>query len=171
MPQPGNEEVRPIADEGPAAASAGSARREPDRDDMLIEAQAAAVHALCGRLSPAQLEDLRRSVEQACLMPRSLGWDRGATAHAEFFGLLAGAAGHPQLARVLSSGAGLAHHLMVTAGPAVGPLTANSRRRLLAFLAAGDPGGAAHEMESHLRVLRFMGRLAGCRGHSPAAVA
>jgi hypothetical protein len=51
---------------------------------------------------------------------------------------------------------------MITAGPAADVITANSRKRLLAFLSADDPEGAAHEMEGNLRVLRFMGRLAGC---------
>lgn len=181
MLQPGTEEVRTIAGERPAAVSHAAAshaaasecpiRREPATDDTLIEAQAAAVHAVCGRLTPAQMEGMRRSVEHACLMPPSLGWDRKAKAHAEIFGLLADAAGHPLLAQALSSGAGLAHYLMVLAGPAAGALTANSRKRLLAFLLAGDPGGAAHEMESHLRVLRVMGRLAGCRGQRAATVA
>jgi hypothetical protein len=33
--------------------------------------------------------------------------------------------------------------------------------RLLALIRAGDPDGAAAEIERHLRVLSFMGRLAG----------
>jgi DNA-binding FadR family transcriptional regulator len=121
-----------------------------------------AVRAICGRLTITQLEDMRRSAEQACLMPKSAGWDSKAAAHAEIFGLLADAARHQVLAKVLNFGAGFAHHLMVTAGPAADGITANSRKRLLAFLAADDPEGAAHEMERNLRVLRFMGRLASC---------
>jgi DNA-binding FadR family transcriptional regulator len=107
---------------------------------------------------------MRRSVEHACLMPRSIEWDRKAAAHAEIFALLAEAADHPLLAQALNSGAGFVHHLMVTAGPATGTLTAGSRKRLLAFLLARNPEGAAHEMESYLRVLRFMGRLADLPG-------
>ncbi len=102
-------------------------------------------------------------------MPRSIGWDRKATAHAEIFGLLADAADHPLLAQTLNSGVGFVHHLMVTAGPTAGTLTANSRKRLLAFLSAGDPEGAAHETERHLRVLHFMGRLANCSSRSATA--
>jgi DNA-binding GntR family transcriptional regulator len=124
-----------------------------------------AVRAICGHLTPAQLEDIRRSVERACVMSKSVGWDRKATAHAEIFGLLADAAGHAVLAKVLNFGVGFAHHLMVTAGPAGDLITVNSRKRLLAFLSADDPEGAAHEMEGNLRVLRFMGRLAGCPAH------
>jgi DNA-binding GntR family transcriptional regulator len=129
-------------------------------DDMPIQVQSTAIQAICGRLTEGQLAGLRRSVEQACLMPRQLGWDRKATAHAEIFGLLADAADHPHLARMLSLGAGFAHHLMIAAGPAADVMTANSRKRLLARLSAGDAAGAAYEMERHLRVLRFMGRLA-----------
>jgi DNA-binding GntR family transcriptional regulator len=53
------------------------------------------------------------------------------------------------------------HQLMVTAGPAADMMTISSRRRLLAYLAANDAAAAAAEMERHLRVLCFMGRLAG----------
>jgi WhiB family transcriptional regulator, redox-sensing transcriptional regulator len=90
-----------------------------------------------------------------------LGWERKAAAHAEIFGLLAGAVDHPRLARTLNSAMEFVGELMGVAGPATGPLTANSHRRLLAFLLAGNPEGAARELESYLRVLRFMGRLAG----------
>lgn len=156
--------------EPPAAAiSVPPPRPGPVTDDRLIEIQAAAIRAVCGRLTSAQLEDLRRSVEHACLMPRSIGWDRKAAAHADIFGLLADAADHPWQAGTLNSAVGFVHHLMVAAGPVTGTLTANSRQRLLAFLLAGNPEGAAHEMESYLRVLRFMGRLAG--GRAPRAVA
>ena len=102
-------------------------------DDMPIQVQSTAIQAICGRLTEGQLAGLRRSVEQACLMPRQLGWDRKATAHAEIFGLLADAADHPHLAR----------------------------------LSAGDAAGAAYEMERHLRVLRFMGRLAAGSSGNP----
>jgi len=136
------------------------APREPLADEALIQLLAIAIHHISGRLTAAQLQGMRHSVEQACLVPRHIEWDRRATAHAEIFGLLADAAGHWPLARVLRSGAGFAHHLMVTAGPAAGMMTANSRHRLLAFLSADDAEGAAQEMERHLRVLRFMGRIA-----------
>ena len=142
----------------------------PAADDRLIEVQATAIRAVCDRLTPAQLEGMRRSVEHACLMPRSIEWDRKAAAHAEIFALLAKAADHPLLAQALNSGAGFVHHLMVTAGPATGRLTASSRKRLLAFLLARNPEGAAREMESYLRVLRFMGRLADLLVSSRALV-
>jgi DNA-binding FadR family transcriptional regulator len=128
-------------------------------DDRLIEIQAMAIRAICGRLTAAHLQDMRRSIEHACVIPKHLGWDRKATAHAEIFALLADAADDPALARVLSSGAGLSHRLMITVGPSVAQITANSRKRLLDRLTAGDPDGAAHEMEGYLRVLKFMGRI------------
>jgi DNA-binding FadR family transcriptional regulator len=144
-----------------AAAAAPPARRGPLGDTSLIHVQAMAVGAICGQLSAPQLQQVRRNVQQACLIPRDIGWDRKAAAHAELFGLLADAARDPVLAQVLNSGAGLAHHLLVTAGPVAGAMTANSRKRLIEFLSAGDPEGAAQEMEAHLRVLRFLGRLRG----------
>jgi DNA-binding FadR family transcriptional regulator len=39
----------------------------------------------------------------------------------------------------------------------------SARRRLLALIRAGDADGAAEEIERHLRVLCFMGRLTGRR--------
>ncbi len=128
-------------------------------DDRLIEVQATAIRASCAQLSAPQLQALQHSVARACQLPRS-GWDRKAAAHAEIFSLLADAADEPVLVRVLSSGAGLAQHLMLTAGPAVDGMTASSRQRLLMCLRAGDPEGAACEMEGHLRVLSFMERVA-----------
>lgn len=151
-----------MPDHSGAAVSALPADREPLTDDRLISDQAMAVRAICGRRTLAQLEDMRRSVDRACLMSKSIGWDRRAIAHTEIFGLLADAAGHPVLAKVLNFGVGFAQQFMITAGPAADLITANSRKRLLAFLSADDPEGAAYEMERNLRVLRFMGRLAGC---------
>ena len=145
-----------------AADSPLPAMREPLTDDALIRVQAMAIHAICSRLTAGQLEALRRSVEQACLMPKHIGWDRKATAHAEIFGLLADAADHPVLAQTLHSGAGLVHRLMMTAGPTADMITANSRKRLLALLSADDPKGAAHEMERHLMTVHFIGRLIAC---------
>jgi DNA-binding GntR family transcriptional regulator len=128
-------------------------------DNGLIEMQAMAIRAICGRLTSAHLQGIRRSVEQACLIPKHLGWDRRATAHAEIFALLADAADDPVLAQILNSGTGISHYLMITAGPSAAGVTANSRKRLLAYLTAHDPDGAACEMEDYLRILSIMGRL------------
>jgi DNA-binding GntR family transcriptional regulator len=125
-------------------------------DDGLIQVQARAIRASCARLSAPQLQALQHSVVRASQLPRS-GWDRKAAAHAEIFSLLAGIAEDPVLVRALSSGAGLARQLMVLVGPAVDGMTSSSRQRLLTCLRAGDPEGAAREMETHLRVLTFMG--------------
>ena len=128
-------------------------------DNGLIEMQAMAIRAICGRLTTTHLQDIQRSIEQACLIPKHLGWDRKATAHAEIFGLFADAADDPVLAQILNFGAGISHHLMITAGPSAAGITARSRKRLLACLTADDPDGAAHEIEVYLRVLNFMGRI------------
>jgi FCD domain-containing protein len=123
-------------------------------DDGLIGIQEMAVRAVCGRLTAVQLQEMQRSVEQACLIPKHIGWDRKASAHAELFTLLADSAGDPVLAQVLNLGAGIAHHLMVTAGPSAAGITANSCKRILACLSTGDSDGAAHEVEGYLRVLK-----------------
>jgi len=72
----------------------------------------------------------------------------------QLFTLLADSAGDPVLAQVLNLGAGIAHHLMVTAGPSAAGITANSCKRILACLSTGDSDGAAHEVEGYLRVLK-----------------
>jgi DNA-binding FadR family transcriptional regulator len=128
-------------------------------DDEMCEVQVRAIRAVCLRLTAEQLQDMRRSVEQARLLPRRPDWDRKAVAHAEIFGVLAEATDNPVLAQALYSSARLAYRLLVTAGPVVDGITANSRERLLACLSAGDPGGAAREIEGHLGVLSFWGRL------------
>jgi len=126
--------------------------------NRLIQDQATAIRTCCGRLSGPQLQALRRSVARASQLPRS-GWGPKAAAYAETFSLLAGAADDPALVQVLSSGAGFAYYLMAAVGPAADGMTTSSRRRLIACLYAGDPEGAAREMESHLRVLSFMRRV------------
>src|SRR5262249_17453832 len=128
-------------------------------NDELIGTQEMAVRAICGRLTAVQLQQMQRSVEQACLIPGHIGWDRKATAHAELFTLLADSAGDPVLAQVLNLGAGISHHLLVTAGPSAAGITASSCKRILACLSTGDSDGAAHEVGGYLRVLKFMGRL------------
>jgi hypothetical protein len=129
-------------------------------NDELIRDQVAALGIACRRMSVQRREALRRSVEQACLLPARFGWDRKAAAHAEIFNLLADAVRDPALSQVLNAGVGLALHLMMAAGPAADGVVATSRRRLLAYFHAGDPDGAAGELESELRLLHFMSRLA-----------
>jgi hypothetical protein len=57
--------------------------------------------------------------------------------------------------------AGVVRDLMLTVGPTADGIIIGSRQRLIACLHAGDSDGAATEMEDHLRILRFMQRLAG----------
>ena len=90
-------------------------------------------------------------------------------AHAEIFNVLADAVDEPLVGRVLSSGAGLAYDLMIAAGRAADGMITSSRQRLLEHLSGGDPEGAALEMERHLRVLHYMGRLADCAVHRTSA--
>ena len=52
-------------------------------DDGLIGIREMAVRAICGRLTAVQLQGMQRSVEQACVIPKHIGWDRKATAHTE----------------------------------------------------------------------------------------
>jgi DNA-binding FadR family transcriptional regulator len=133
-------------------------------DDELIQGQVVAVRIACRRITVQRLEALHHSVEQACLLPVRFGWDRKAAAHAEIFNMLADAVRDRVLRQILNSGVGLVHHLMLAAGPAADGVVGASRRHMLARLRAGDPDGAAAELESELRTLYFMSRLANpCR--------
>lgn len=105
------------------------------------------------------MKALHDSVERACRIPAAFGWDRKAAAHAEIFYVLADAANDP-LAPVLNSGVGLAYDLMITAGRVADGMITSSRQRLLAHLRAGDADAAEQEMQTHLRVLHYMWRLA-----------
>jgi DNA-binding GntR family transcriptional regulator len=138
-------------------------------DDQLIRAQASAAEIACGRISPPRLQALRESFEEACRLPAETGWEQRAAAHAAFFTVLAGAAaGNPAAAALLASGGELARELMIAAGRGCDGIVVNSRRRFLDCLRSGDPGGAALELEDHLRILRVMCRLVG-RGSRASA--
>ena len=120
------------------------------------------VQATAARVAWHQLTELTvmavcESVERAVSLPARPEWERKAAAHAELFDLIAAASDTPSVATTLLC------DLMLRVGPGADGLITNSRRRLIAYLRARDLEGAAREMETHLRVLDFMGRLA--RGH------
>jgi hypothetical protein len=133
----------------------------PLMDDKLIQRQVAAARIASRQLSAQRLEILHHSVEQACQLPARFGWDRRAAEYAEVFNVLADTVRDLVLRQVLNSGAGLAHYLMMAAGPAANGVVAASRRRMLDRLRTGDCDGAADELERELRALHFMSRLAG----------
>jgi DNA-binding FadR family transcriptional regulator len=125
-------------------------------DDELIRWCALATRAACSRMTPQHLKALQDSVGQARCLPARFAWDRKATAHVQFFSLLADViADRPGPAMLLNA--------------AVGAIVLGSRRRLLELIRAGDAEGAAAEMEQHLRRLHFMWRL--CRGSEPRGIA
>lgn len=128
-------------------------------------AAASAAGAACSQLTPPALAVLRESVERASRLPSRPGWERKAAAHAEIFRLLATVALDPA-AGALSGAASLTRDLLITVGPAANGMTVSSRQRLLGHLQAGHGDSAVLEMESHLRALHFMGRLA--RGSAPS---
>jgi DNA-binding GntR family transcriptional regulator len=129
-------------------------------NEEMVERLAMATSIACTAITTARLANLQASVKQACDIPAGFPWDHKAAAHAEIFGVLADATGDPWAARTLNLGAGLAYDLMMAVGRVADGMAANSRKRMLAHLRAGDAGAAALEMEKHLRVLSFMCRLA-----------
>ena len=134
-------------------------------NDELIQVMAIATHIACTAIGRPGQAALRASLDQACDTPAGFGWDRRAAAHAGFFTALADAAGDLCVAPVLNHGAGFAYDLMIGAGRAADVIIINSRRRMLAYICSGDAEQAALEMEKHLRILRFMSRVASPPGH------
>jgi DNA-binding FadR family transcriptional regulator len=129
-------------------------------DEQIIELYALVARTACLRMTPQHLAALQSSLDQTSCLSARLQWDRKATAHAEMFNLLADAVAEALPSSLLSSATGRVHDLMITVGPAADGIALNARRRLLALIRAGDADGAAEEIERHLRVLSFMGRLA-----------
>jgi hypothetical protein len=124
--------------------------------DELIQVQVLAARVACEQITSPALKRLADSVDRACCLPSKPGWERKAVAHAEIFRLLADVAGQAGAVGPLAA----IDELMCMVGPAANGIITSSRRRLLARMGAGDAEGAAREMESHLRVLHYMGRLA-----------
>ena len=119
-----------------------------------IGAQAAAGRVAWHQMTEPTLMAVCESVERAVSLPARPEWERKAAAHAELFDLIAAVSEAPSVATSLLC------DLMLRVGPGADGLITNSRRRLIAYLRARDLDGAAREMETHLRVLDFMGRLA-----------
>ena len=128
-------------------------------EEGMVQAQAMAVRLACARMTAVQLRALQDSVERACCLAGRSQWDRKAAAHAEIFGLLADVAGDPVLSPAARGDAGCVREVMVAVGRVADGMVVSSRRRLLAYLRAGDGEGAALEMERHLRGLLYMWRL------------
>jgi GntR family transcriptional regulator, transcriptional repressor for pyruvate dehydrogenase complex len=129
-------------------------------DEELTCITADIVRIACQRMTPCHLMALSSNIAQAASLPARPGWERKATAHAESVGLLGDVTGDPILMRVAGQAIGWTYDLAIAVGPGADWIIRNSRSRLLAHLQAGDAEAAEAEMEHHLRVMRFMERLA-----------
>jgi DNA-binding GntR family transcriptional regulator len=151
-----------VADTSDTASPARARQNQgstADRAEDLIQRQAMIARIACGRMKTPTLNAVRGTIEHARRLPAKPGWAHKAAAHAEVYRLLADIAGDAG-AGERGSRAGLICELMRTVGPAADQIIISSHRRLLAHLSAGDGDGASLEMETHLRVLHFMWRLA-----------
>jgi DNA-binding GntR family transcriptional regulator len=128
--------------------------------DAMISLLPAATRIACRQMTPQHLNALHASVERASCLSARHDWERKVTAHGELFTMLGGLTGDCDLARLVSSAAGRLEDLVMTVGPAADGIILSSRRRLLHELRAWDADGAAHEVERHLGVLHYMGRVA-----------
>jgi DNA-binding GntR family transcriptional regulator len=136
--------------------------------DDRIQLLATATCSAGTSITSPRLAALQDSLSQACVISARSNWDCKAAAYAEFFNVLADAADDPRAAQVLNNGARFAYNLMIAVGRAADYIVFNSRKRVLAYLRAGDFDEAGLEMEKHIRTLQFMWRLAnGSTGHAP----
>jgi hypothetical protein len=99
--------------------------------EALIEVQVMAMRMACGGMAPQRLMTLPDDLQRCPCSSAALPWARKATAHAEFFTLLADAVGDPVLAGILRVGAGCVRELAIAAGPTATGMVAGSHRRLL----------------------------------------
>jgi DNA-binding GntR family transcriptional regulator len=132
--------------------------------DQLINALGTATRLACATIEGPDHTALQASLDLACAVSPEAGWECKAAAHAGFFAALAEASRDACAAPVLRNGAEFAYQLMADAGRIADNMVINSRRRMLASLDSGHLEEAALEMERHLRVLSFMGRLCGALG-------
>lgn len=137
-------------------------------DEDLIAMLAITARTACRRITPGQLASFSGSVAQAESLPAKPYWNRKAVAHAEVIGILGDVTGDPVLMRLAGLAVGWTYDLAVAAGPGADGIILGSRRRLIGHLRAGEVDAAGQEIESHLRVLAFLGRLSRS-GRSKAA--
>jgi GntR family transcriptional regulator, transcriptional repressor for pyruvate dehydrogenase complex len=129
-------------------------------EEVMIEAQAMAARLASERMTALDLSALHDSVQRACCLSGRSEWHRKAAAHAEFLSLLADMAADPVLAPLQRGAAGYMREVMLAVGRTADGMIVSSRRRLLAHMRSRDGEAAALEMESHLRCLFYMWRLA-----------
>jgi GntR family transcriptional repressor for pyruvate dehydrogenase complex len=135
-------------------------------DAMMISLLSAATRIACSRMTPQHLNALHASVERASRLSARHDWERRVTVHAELFTMLGDLTGDCGLARLVSSAAGRLEDLVMAVGPAADGIILSSHHRLLRELRAWDADGAAREVERHLGVLQFMGRVVACGADS-----
>jgi DNA-binding GntR family transcriptional regulator len=129
-------------------------------EDAMISLLSAATRIACRRMTPQHLDALHASVERACRLSARHDWEGKVTAHAELFTMLGDLTGDCGLARLVRSAAGRLEELVMTVGPVADGIILSSHRRLLHQLRVSDADGAAREVERHLAVLHYMGRVA-----------
>ena len=123
----------------------------------MIQAQVMAARIACARMTMLHLTELHHSVERACGLSGRSQWACKAAAHAEIFSLLADMVDDPLLSPLLTGWTAHVREVMLAIGWVADGMTVSSRRRLLAYLRAGDGDAAALEMERHLRACSTCG--------------
>jgi DNA-binding GntR family transcriptional regulator len=129
-------------------------------DEELIGMLAVTARIACRRMTSGHLDALSGNVARAESVPARPYWDQKAVAHAEVIGMLGAVTGDPVLKRLAGLAVGWIYDLAAAAGPGADGIILGSRRRLLYHLRAGDAEAAGQELETHLRALTFMARLA-----------
>jgi DNA-binding FadR family transcriptional regulator len=151
---------RAAAGTRPAIADRRPGHFTADRAEEVIWGQAMVAQLACEQMTEPALDAVRDTIEQAGRLPSRPGWGQKAAVLAELYRLLADVAGIMAVAGESGREAEAIGELMCTVGPVANGMITSSRRRLLAHLSAGDADAAALEMETHLRSLHFLWRLA-----------
>jgi GntR family transcriptional repressor for pyruvate dehydrogenase complex len=112
------------------------------------------VREACLRATPADLEELRRNINEAAEAAAQGDFDRRAEVHLEFHRILARVTGNPIMVIIMDSVLRVLRHFILSIGEYENAFVLPSRKRFMKYLEARDADGAVAEMESSLKKLQ-----------------
>jgi GntR family transcriptional regulator, transcriptional repressor for pyruvate dehydrogenase complex len=107
----------------------------------------------CERATEEDLDVLEANVDQAQSYGEAGEWERRSEVNHEFQNLLAAACHNPLLLMVQHSITDVVSEIVAAAGPIQDDWLLESKRKLVSYIRARDPDGAAQQMESHLKMV------------------
>lgn len=112
------------------------------------------VREACRRATPADIEALNRSIEEAKDAMRQGNFDLRAERHIEFHRILARMTGNPIMVIVMNSVLDVLGNFIAKIGEYENAFVLPSRRRFMKYMVEGDADAAVAEMESCLKRLQ-----------------